>query len=84
MAGGFGSHLNMESAAAIGLLPREFIPRARILGNAALSGAAMTLAHPTARPHLDEIAARAKHINLGGNPAFSNHYINRMIFGEDE
>ncbi|MBQ7322455.1 MAG: DUF4445 domain-containing protein [Clostridia bacterium] len=84
VAGGFGSHLNMESAAAIGLLPREFIPRARILGNAALSGAAMTLAQPTARPHLDEIAARAKHINLGGNSAFSNHYINRMIFGEDE
>ena len=84
IAGGFGSHLSMESAAAIGLLPREWIDRAHILGNAALTGASMTLTDPAARARLDRIAAEAEPIHLGGNARFANHYINRMILGEDE
>ena len=39
IAGGFGSHLNVESAAAIGLLPPALTGRTHIIGNAALSGA---------------------------------------------
>ena len=84
IAGGFGAHLSMESAAAIGLLPRELCNRARILGNAALGGAAATLADDTARARLTEIAAHSRHVNLGGDSRFSAHYIDRMIFGEDE
>ena len=84
IAGGFGSHLNIESAAAIGLLPRELTDRTRILGNAALAGAAMTLTDPTARERLTHIAALSTHVNLGGDSRFSNHYIDRMIFGDDE
>ena len=84
VAGGFGTHLSMESAATIGLLPRELIGRAQILGNAALGGAAMTLADPDARLRLAQIAARSHHVNLGGDSRFSDHYINRMILGEDE
>ena len=84
IAGGFGSHLNMDSAAAIGLLPRELTDRTHILGNAALSGAAMTLTGNTVRTRLAQIAAAAEHINLGGDSRFSNHYINRMIFGDEE
>lgn len=84
IAGGFGTHLSMESAAAIGLLPRELIDRVRILGNAALSGAAMTLIESQAVARLAEIAARSRHVNLGGECRFSNHYVNRMILGEDE
>ena len=84
IAGGFGSHLNGESAAAIGLLPRELIGRICILGNAALTGAAMTLTDPNAHEHLAHLASLAAHINLGGNPSFSAHYIDRMIFGDEE
>lgn len=84
VAGGFGTHLSMESAAAIGLLPRTLCGRARILGNAALRGASATLVDDTARARLADIAARARHVNLGGDSRFSTHYINRMILGEDE
>ena len=83
-AGGFGTHLSMKSAADIGLLPRELTDRARILGNAALRGAAMTLADPHTHTRLAQIAADARHVNLGGDSRFSTHYINRMILGEDE
>ena len=84
IAGGFGTHLSMKSAADIGLLPGELTDRARILGNAALRGAAMTLADPHTHTRLAQIAADARHVNLGGDSRFSTHYINRMILGEDE
>ena len=84
IAGGFGTHLSMESAAAIGLLPRELIGRAQILGNAALSGAAITLTDPNACLRLEQIAARSHHVNLGGDSRFSAHYIDHMILGEEE
>ena len=84
IAGGFGSHLNIESAAAIGLLPRAPADRARILGNAALRGASLTLTDPVVRARLAHIAAMAEHINLGGDSRFANHYIDRMIFGDEE
>ena len=58
--------------------------RTRILGNAALTGAAMTLTDPQAHERLDHIASLAAHINLGGDPSFSEHYIDRMIFGDEE
>ena len=74
----------MESAVAIGLLPRSLTDRVRVLGNAALRGAAMTLADPSARARLENIAAHATHVSLGGDSRFSTHYINRMILGEDE
>ena len=83
IAGGFGSHLNQESAIAIGLLPNIPTDRIQILGNAALHGAAMTLTDPTIRRQLTHIAVLSQHINLGGNPRFSEHYIDRMIFGEE-
>lgn len=84
IAGGFGSHLDLAHAADIGLLPRELICRAVILGNAALSGAAMSLTAPAARDRLAQIASLSQHVNLGGDPRFSHHYIDRMIFGDDE
>lgn len=84
IAGGFGTHLSTASAAAIGLLPRELTDRARVLGNAALRGAAMTLADPHARALSARIAACATHVNLGGDSRFSAHYIDRMILSEDE
>lgn len=84
VAGGFGTHLSMESAAAIGLLPRTLCDRARILGNAALRGASATLADDKTGARLAKIAAGARHVNLGGDSRFSAHYIDRMILGEDE
>ncbi len=83
IAGGFGSHLNVESAVKIGLLPETLSDRAKILGNAALSGAVQVLLDRDARGALSEIAAKSQHVNLGGNPKFNEKYIDRMFFGDD-
>ena len=83
IAGGFGSHLNVQSAAAIGLLPNELTDRTRILGNAALSGAVQALLNRQLRQELSRIASLSTHVNLGGNPLFNEKYVEQMLFGED-
>ena len=84
IAGGFGSHLNAGSAAAIGLIPEALVPRSRVLGNAALSGAAALLLDTALQARVRAIAGCARHVNLGGNPRFNEHYMEQMLFPEAE
>lgn len=84
IAGGFGSHLNTESAAKIGLLPEQLLDRTVVLGNGAIAGAAMALLNRDNRQILTKIAAESVHVNLGGNPSFNEKYVEHMFFGEDE
>lgn len=80
LAGGFGSRLNINNAAYIGLLPAPLAARAQVLGNAALHGAAQLLLNPTLMHTATHIAACARHVNLGGNPLFNSRYIDAMMF----
>ena len=83
IAGGFGSHLNVESAAAIGLIPSELSSRVRCIGNASLAGAARLLLNRSAVHAAEIIAERSRHVALGGNPRFNSHYIDQMLFLDD-
>lgn len=80
IAGGFGSHLDPKSAAAIGMIPTELSDRVRVLGNAALSGALATLLDTRNILKLREICSRAVSVNLSGNPKFNEKYIEQMLF----
>ena len=84
IAGGFGSHLNVQSAAAIGLIPESLTSRVKILGNAALTGAAAALLDPGRKEELDLLAKNSTHVNLGGNPQFNQLYMENMLFGLDD
>ena len=84
IAGGFGSHLNIASAARIGLIPAELTDRVVVIGNAALTGALMLLLNQQSLSRSQQIAAQSEHLNLGGNPAFNAHYIDQMLFPEEE
>lgn len=83
IAGGFGSHLNVESAARIGLIPAELAPRVKVIGNAALAGAAQLLLDRGNWARVRAIARSARHVNLGGNPSFNEHYMDQMFFPEE-
>lgn len=83
IAGGFGSHLNVESAVAIGLIPKVLKDRVQVLGNAALTGAAQLLLDRTQIPVCRKLVANATHLNLGGNPAFNQNYIEQMFFPDE-
>jgi len=80
LAGGFGSHLNVHSAARIGLIPAELAGRVHVLGNAALNGAACALLNLDQRRHMQRIAALAQHVELGGSADFASRYVEAMMF----
>ena len=82
IAGGFGSHLNAQSAAAIGLFPQDAVKKARVVGNGALAGAAQLLLDQGKMDRARQIARSARHVNLGGNPCFNQHYMEQMLFPE--
>ena len=84
LAGGFGSHLNIANAAAIGLIPKELIEKAKVIGNAALAGASQLLLNGEAAAQIRAIAANSRHFNLGGNPAFNENYMEQMFFPYEE
>jgi len=83
LAGGFGSHLNLQNAARIGLLPETLIDRTKVIGNAALDGTVMTLLRGESIAELRHIAACSRHVDLGGNPVFNEQYVEQMFFPEE-
>lgn len=84
IAGGFGSHLNTVSAAAIGLIPTSLVNRVKVLGNSALSGAARLLLDRSSVETARKLAQGAIHVTLSGNSRFNQHFMNAMLFGEED
>lgn len=72
--------MNVESAARVGLFPSALKSRVQLLGNASLSGAVFLLLDPQARNTLGQMCESAEELPLSGNSAFSEHYIENMLF----
>lgn len=79
IAGGFGQHLPIRSAVAVGMLPAALQERVTVLGNGALSGAAMLLC-PKYSAEAERTVRLARCINLGADAAFSDSFIEHMLF----
>lgn len=80
LAGGFGSYINLKSAAAIGLIPAGLAEKAVVLGNAAGAGASMLL---QSRPLLEDsfiMAENAVTVELSSNLVFHDYYMDCMLF----
>jgi len=80
VAGGFGNFINMESAADIGLLPKELLPKIKPIGNAAFAGASMILLSDRMQIISEDIGKRAKELQLSQSPFFMDKYIECMMF----
>jgi uncharacterized 2Fe-2S/4Fe-4S cluster protein (DUF4445 family) len=79
LAGGFGMHLNVANAIAIGMLPGIREEQVRVVGNTALAGALMALVD---RRMLDEMESLRKlvtviELNLTDN--FEDKYIEHLM-----
>lgn len=80
VAGGFGTYLDIRNAAAIGLYPAELEGKTKVLGNAALAGAAMLL---LAEPYVQKscaLAQQAETVDLSTSAVFMAHYVDCMEF----
>lgn len=85
IAGGFGNAMRPASAAAIGMIPPELKDRVSTRGNTALSGAARVLCDPESREELLAIRRSCRYLELAGNPAFTQAFMECMMFeSEDE
>ena len=84
IAGGFGTNLNLESAAAIGLLPAPLTKSATAIGNAALTGAAMLLLSREMRDKAEQLAKEAILLSLATSSTFSEAYMMGMLLAPTE
>ncbi|MCX7841599.1 MAG: ASKHA domain-containing protein [Clostridia bacterium] len=80
LAGGFGSYINIDSALRIGLIPIELKEKIEAIGNAAGSGAVEGLISARLLKKTEEIKDRIKYVELSGEPAFMNEYVECMMF----
>ena len=82
IAGGFGAYLNLESAAAIGLFPKELLPLAESVGNTSGEGATALLVSSAARVREAEIVEKCDYLELSVSGEFNEFYIQMMEFEE--
>ena len=83
IAGAFGSFLRVQSALAMGLLPRLPYARYRQVGNAALVGAKWALLSRQARARARQIVAQTTYLELTTYPKFSRRFALGMLFPKD-
>jgi uncharacterized 2Fe-2S/4Fe-4S cluster protein (DUF4445 family) len=78
ICGGFGSYMDRESAAAIGLIPQALLPVTESVGNAAGEGAVCAALSAQAREKLTEIQNSMEYIELSAHPEFADAYMQEM------
>lgn len=83
LAGGFGNRLKPESAAAIGMIPKELVSKAASAGNTGLAGAESALLAPSLRGELIRIKNNCKYIELSSDSRFNDLYVEEMSFPEE-
>lgn len=80
LAGGFGSHINVDSALAINLLPGETRGKIESIGNSAGSGASEGLLNINILKESENIKNRLKYVELSASPDFADEYVENMLF----
>ncbi|MEJ2157172.1 MAG: ASKHA domain-containing protein [Desulfobacteraceae bacterium] len=80
IAGAFGTHLNLQSAIDIGLLPKLPVERFHQVGNAAGTGARMVLVSQTEQQRAETLGRRINYIELGGNSDFQRWFSHSLKF----
>jgi uncharacterized 2Fe-2S/4Fe-4S cluster protein (DUF4445 family) len=80
LAGAFGNYMRIASAARIGMMPPELVPKVVCVGNAAGTGACLALRSREFERSLKRIVDRATYIELSGRPDFNDIFIEEMAF----
>lgn len=84
LAGGFGRHLNVESAKRIGLIPNIDSERIVQIGNASIEGACLALLSCAKREELETLVKRVTHCRLETHPDFFDFFVEGCQFNPVE
>lgn len=80
LAGGFGNHINADSAVRIGLLPQELKSHIILAGNSSLGGAVDSLLNPDKEEKVMEILKKVHYIELSSTRDFNDKFVEYMLF----
>ncbi|MBR3146549.1 MAG: DUF4445 domain-containing protein, partial [Eubacterium sp.] len=80
IAGSFGSSIDLENAAYIGLIPEDLLPVSGTAGNASLTGATLYALDTGFGERLKTFCGKAKPVDLNETAEFSSRYISYMSF----
>jgi len=80
IAGGLGFFINLDNAAAVGLIPSALIGKTAVCGNTSLKGAVKSLTDLSFLPRCREIASRAVTEELALNKDFAEEFTDNMMF----
>lgn len=79
LAGGFGMHLNVPNAIAIGLLPGFRPDQVHVVGNTSLAGALLTVIDRTTLAEMEDIRTRVNVVELNLAADFEDRYIDHLM-----
>ncbi|MBR6513455.1 MAG: DUF4445 domain-containing protein [Clostridia bacterium] len=80
IAGGFGTHIDPDSACDIGLIPQKLRGRIEFMGNCAGHGAVNCALSEAERKRTEAFAKRLEYIELSGHKKFNQLYVDEMFF----
>ena len=81
LAGGFGTLMNVSSAADIGMIPEGFREKCIPCGNTCLKGTALAAVSQDVAEDLDDLCGRCRYIELSSYSDFNDLYVSNMMFG---
>ena len=80
IAGGFGFHMNKESAVAAGLLPKELEDKIVVVGNSSGLGSVTVACNQSLIETCNKIAAEVTVVDLNKEPKFNQYFIEQIHF----
>ncbi|MFO1487916.1 MAG: ASKHA domain-containing protein [Verrucomicrobiota bacterium] len=79
LAGGFGMHLDVAHAIAIGLLPGFDVRQVKVVGNTSLAGALLALLDRTLLAEMENLRARVRVVELNLTDGFEDRYVEHLL-----
>ncbi len=78
LAGGFGLHLDVSHAIAIGLLPGVAREAVHVVGNAPLAGALLAALDASVLADMERMRERVRVFDLNADPGFEDRYVDHL------
>ena len=78
LAGAFGSHIDVKYAMVLGMIPDCDLAHVDAAGNAAGTGARITLLDRKSRGELEEVVRRVEKIETAVEPSFQDYFVRAM------
>jgi len=78
LAGAFGAHIDVKYAMILGLIPECDLEKVSSAGNAAGTGARITLLNRSARSQVEDQVRKVEKIETAVEPKFQEHFVSSM------